>query len=195
MQVALKNSHDSSQTPKLKEAPASEPTPSVFSNENSLCGRACCIELRTAVFIILSAVAVAGFALTFFPSLNAKTFNTVAYAVFACLSIYLAKDAYDRQRALEDVTERLENTQTKLDETQKKLGGEVTKLKKVIKDDIGTVVDVLREEGATFHQENEELKQTVTKLDIVVDKITPNSGDKKPYMSNTSLEIGPTNKA
>lgn len=198
MQVARpaqNNYHAPAPPPKAEEASASEPSPSLLSNVKSLCGRVCCMDLRTAVFILLSAVAVAGFALTFFPDLNVKTFNTVAYAIFACLSVYLAKDAYDRQKELEDVTEKLENTQVKLDETEKRLGGEVTKLKKIIKEDIGTVVDVLKEEGTTFHHENEELKQTVNKLEVVVDKITPKSGDKKPNKSDTGWHIGPTTKA
>lgn len=177
-------------------APASS---GCFDCVNDLVGRICCVDLRTGVFIVLSVVAVAGFALSFFPDLNVETFQHVAYALFASLSIYLAKDAYDRQRQLEDVTERLEsvngelkNTQKNFEETTGKLGKveadfesakrefaqtqtslrtEVKNLKKVIANDLGAVVAVIKDEGEEFHTENVQLKEAIQRLDTVADRL------------------------
>lgn len=190
----------------MTTAPVTPPLPAVVAHPAPVTHSRIFTYWRSGVLFFFTAVAVYGFAQSFFPALASKEFITVSYAIFAGTFLYLAKDTRDReekiinldcdlrvtqvqlaetQRNFNEIEGRFNKTQGQLQETEQKLSHTETRLGDLVPrlesdekkiEQVGTILGFQVDRTTT---QNNRFENSNDKLDNLLDRLETMVGQKK----------------
>ncbi|HSX12217.1 MAG TPA: hypothetical protein VLF61_01875 [Rhabdochlamydiaceae bacterium] len=129
---------------------------------------------RSGVLTCATALAVWGFAKTFIPLLAFANFDPVVFAILAGVSLYYAKDSYDREEGMRDLSDQLQLTEaraaaaeTRLEEATRRLETDEQKLSAVA-EALGLEAKEMNNQNQRFERSNDMLASTVTKIEQIL---------------------------